>query len=399
MDFNIEDYSLLDDTGPEKIISINNPSVGLNGVLVIDNSVYGIPAGGIRLAPDITIDEIIRLSRAMSLKFCAYRLKIGGAKAGICGDPLDIEKKGILLTAFADQIAPFITNDVYYPGPDMGTDDNDLLKMFQVMGVPNLAPKPIGLKKLGVPVEELFTGFGVVDCLETIYNNLDKLTEIKQDKNKKLKVILEGFGKVGTAIAVALKNLNFTLTGVSTLKGAIFDEEGLNIEDLLKLKLQHGDNLVNQYESKNILKISKERLIELSSEFQTDFIIPGARPDVINKSNVDKIKAIAVVPAANIPYEKGTTEVLRERGIIAFPDFVANAGEILAILVNKVAKNADEIFEFVKTKITEKTFEVIQGATQANISPYNFAVEDAMNELKKKQKRKKNSLEKINKRY
>ena len=193
--------------------------------------------------------------------------------------------------------------------------------------------------------------------------------------------------------------MNFTLTGVSTLKGAIFDEEGLNIEDLLKLKLQHGDNLVNQYESKNILKISKERLIELSSEFQTDFIIPGARPDVINKSNVDKIKAIAVVPAANIPYEKGTTEVLRERGIIAFPDFVANAGEILAILVNKVAKNADEIFEFVKTKITEKTFEVIQGATQANISPYNFAVEDAMNELKKKQKRKKNSLEKINKRY
>jgi glutamate dehydrogenase/leucine dehydrogenase len=105
------------------------------------------------------------------------------------------------------------------------------------------------------------------------------------------------------------------------------------------------------------------------------------------------------VPAANIPYEKGTTEVLRERGIIAFPDFVVNAGEILALLVNKVAKNADEIFRFVKTKITEKTFEVIHGATQDNIAPYDFAVNDAMNELKKKQKRKKISLEKLNKRY
>ncbi|MHA1194257.1 MAG: hypothetical protein ACTSP9_18580, partial [Promethearchaeota archaeon] len=197
----------------------------------------------------------------------------------------------------------------------------------------------------------------------------------------------------------ALKDLNFTLTGVSTLNGAIFDEEGLNIDDLLRLKLQHGDDLVNQYESKNLQKISKERLFELTSEYQTDFIIPGARPDVINNKNIDKIDAIALIPAANIPYEKGTTEVLRERGIIAFPDFVANAGEVLAILVNKVAKNADEIFDFVKTKITEKTFEVIQGAAQGNISPYDFAVEDAMNELKKKQKRKKNSLEKKNKRY
>jgi len=399
MDFNIRDYSLLDDIGPEKIISINSPAVGLNGVLVIDNSVYGIPAGGIRLAPDITIDEMIRLSRAMSLKFCAYRLKIGGAKAGICGDPSNMENKGILITAFADQIAPFITNDVYYPGPDMGTDDNDLLKMFKVMGVPNLAPKPIGLKKFGVPVEELFTGQGVVDCLDTVYNNLDRLTEIKQDKHKKPRVILEGFGKVGTAIVIALKNLNFTLTGVSTLKGAIFEEEGLNVEDLLKLKHQYGDDLVNHYESKNLVRIAKERLFDLSSEYQTDFIIPGARPDVINKSNVDKINAIAIVPAANIPYGKGTTEILRERGIIAFPDFVVNAGEVLAILVNKVAKNADEIFNFIKTKITEKTFEVIQGAAQDKISPYKFAVNDAMNELKKKQKRKKKLLEKINQRY
>ncbi|MHA1823380.1 MAG: hypothetical protein ACTSXM_05925, partial [Promethearchaeota archaeon] len=298
-----------------------------------------------------------------------------------------------------DQIAPFIKSDVYYPGPDMGTNDNDLLKMFKVMGVPNLAPKPIGLKKLGVPVEELFTGYGVVNCLETIYDNLEKLTKIKRNTSSKPKVILEGFGKVGTAIAIALKDLNFTLTGVSTLNGAIFDEDGLNIESILRLKLQHGDDLVNQYESKNLQKISKEKLFKLSSEYQTDFIIPGARPDVINKKNIDKIDAIAIVPAANIPYEKGTTEILRERGIIAFPDFVANAGEVLAILVNKVAKNADEIFEFVKTKITEKTFEVIQGAAQSNISPYNFAGEDAMNELKKKQKRKKNSLEKMNKRY
>lgn len=399
MDFNIKDKSLLDDIGPEKIILIKNPTVDLNGILVIDNSTYGIPAGGVRLAPDITVDEMIRLSRAMSLKFCAYRLKIGGAKAGIWGDPIDMEKKGILLTSFADQIAAFIKNDLYYPGPDMGTDDSDLVKMFKIMGVPNLAPKPIGIKRLGVPVEELFTGYGVVYCLEVIYNNLDKLTGKQIDRNKNPTVILEGFGKVGTALAMSLDEMGFQLNGISTINGAIFDEDGLDINELLKLKLQYGDELINQYESKNLMKIPKKKLFELSSEYPIDFIIPGARPDVINKSNIDKIEAIAIVPAANIPYEKGTIDVLMEKKIIPFPDFVANAGEVLAVLVNKVAKNADEIFTFIKAKITEKTFEVIQGANEQNISPYNFAVEDALKELKKKIKRKKNSLIKLDSRY
>lgn len=399
MDFNIQDYTLLDEIGPEKIIIIKNPSVGLNGVLVIDNSIYGIPAGGIRLAPDISMDEMIRLSRAMSLKFCAYRLKVGGAKAGIWCDPLDLNKKNILLTSFADSIATYIKNDVYYPGPDMGTDDDDLYKMFCVMGVPNLAPKKIGFKKNGIPVEELFTGYGVVNCLDVIYNNREKLTSIQRDTSKKPNILLEGFGKVGTSIAMSLDELGFKLTGVSTINGAIFDEDGLDIKNLIELKLKYGDNLVNHYESKDLVHIEKEKLFELSSDYRTDFIIPGARPDVINKKNIDKLEAIAIVPAANIPYESGITNTLKEKNIIAFPDFITNAGEVLAILVNKVAKNADEIFNFVKTKITEKTFEVIQSASENNLSPYDYAVDDALTELKKKLKRKVNSLEKLNKRY
>ena len=399
MDFAIKDYSLLDDIGPEKIIIIKNPSTDLNAALVIDNSVYGIPAGGVRLAPDISLDEMIRLSRAMSLKFCAYRLKLGGAKAGIWGDPRDKKKKEILLTSFAKATEPFIKNDMYYPGPDMGTDDDDLLKMFSVMGVPNLAPKKIGMVKIGVPVEELFTGYGVVYCLEVIYSNLEKLTKKKFDTSKKPKIILEGFGKVGTAVAMSLKELNFTLTGVSTINGAIFDEGGLNIEELLKLKLAYGDDLVNQYTSKNHIQIPKEKLFELSSEYPTDFIIPGARPDVINKKNIDKINALAIIPAANIPYETDSTDILKEKGIIAFPDFIANAGEVLAILINKVAKNADEIFDYIKSKISGKTFEVIKSAVEENISSYDYAVADALNELKKKLKRKKNLIEKLNKRY
>ena len=399
MSFDIKDYSLFDDIGPEKIVFLNNPAIEMKAVLVIDNSAYGTPAGGVRLDPDLTVDEMIRLARAMTLKFCSYKVPAGGAKAGIWGNPLDNEKKDIFLTSFADSIEAFIKNYLYYPGPDMGTDDNDLLKIFNIVGLPNLAPKKIGLFKNGVPVEELFTGYGVVYCLEAIYNNLEKLTEKRIEKTRKPRVILEGFGKVGTALAMSLNELGYKLIGVSTINGAIFDEDGLDVEELLKLKLKYGDELVNHYESKNLIKIPKEKLFALSSEYPTEFIIPGARPDVINKDNIDKVEAISIVPAANIPYGKGIVETLKEKNVIAFPDFLSNAGEVLAIYIGKAAKNADQIFEYIKSKITEKTMEVIQNSIEMNISTYQYAVNNALRTLQAKLKRKTKRLEKLNKKY
>ncbi|MFX1575476.1 MAG: Glu/Leu/Phe/Val dehydrogenase dimerization domain-containing protein [Promethearchaeota archaeon] len=394
---NFENFS--EENGPEKIIFLNNPTFNMKAVLVIDNSVYGTPAGGVRLAPDITVDEMVRLARAMTLKFCTYKVPAGGAKAGIWGNPLEIEKKNILLTSFADSIQSYIQNYLYYPGPDMGTNDNDLLKIFNIVGLPNLAPKKIGLLKHGLPVEELFTGYGVAYCLESIYENLEKLIEKKIQKPQKPRVMLEGFGKVGTALAMNLNELRFKITGVSTLNGAIFDEDGLNVQELLKLKSSYGDDFVNQYESKNFIKISKEKLFELSSEYPTEFIIPGARPDVISKDNIDKIEALAIVPAANIPYEKGITEKLKEKRIIAFPDFVSNAGEVLALYVGKAAKNSEEIFSYINSKITEKTIEIIQGSVEMEISLYKFAVNEALKVLRAKMNRRIKRLEKLNKKY
>jgi glutamate dehydrogenase (NAD(P)+) len=399
MDFDIHDYSLFDEIGPEKIICLNNPIVDMKAVIVIDNSFYGTSAGGLRLAPDITVDEMIRLARAMTLKFGSYKIPTGGAKAGIWGDPRDLEKKSILLTSFAESIEPFIKNYIYYPGPDMGTDDNDLLKIFNIVKLPNLAPKKIRLYKDGVPVEELFTGYGVVYCLEVIYQNLEKITSMKVEHTQKPRVLLEGFGKVGTALAMSLQELGFNLMGISTLNGAIYDEDGLNVEKLLDLKSTYGDELVNHYESKNLIRVPKEKLFDLSSEYPIEFIIPGARPDIINKNNIDRIEAISIVPAANIPYEKGIMESLKEKNIIAFPDFVVNAGEVLAIYIGKAAKNVDEIFEYIKSKITEKTLEVIRGSVENKISVYDYAVESALRDVKKKIQRKKNSLEKLNQKF
>lgn len=399
VNYNIQDSRLIDDIGPEKIISIRNPKIGLESVLVIDNSAYGIPAGGVRLAPDITVDEMVRLARAMSLKFASYQMKIGGAKAGIWADPADKEKKELLITAFGKAIGKYITDDIYYPGPDMNTTDEDMLKIFNVIGAPELAPNPLEMEKKGVPVEVLFTGYGVIYCLDAIHKNYAKFYNPSKELRERPKIILEGFGKVGTGIAMSLEELGYKLVGLSTLEGAIYDDKGLDLQRLLDLRNEYGDDVVNEYESDNLVQIEREKLFELSSEYSVDYIIPGARPDVINKTNINKIKAKAIVPAANIPYERDIIPKLEEKNIIPFPDFVANAGEILAILVNKVAKNANEIFEYIRKKITTKTVDVLRGAKEENTSEYNFAKQFALKELEKKLRRNKRKIEKLNKRY
>ena len=129
----------------------------MKGFLVIDNSAYGVPAGGIRFAQNITLNEMTRLARAMSLKFCTYGFPTGGAKSGLIGNPFD-NSRDLLITSFALSLAPFIKEKIYYPGPDMGTYDSDLERIFKIAGTPELVPRKIGLMKNDIPIEELFTG-------------------------------------------------------------------------------------------------------------------------------------------------------------------------------------------------------------------------------------------------
>ncbi len=105
--FEIEKDVIEDDIGPEKIVFLKNPDLNMMALLVIDNSAYGVPAGGIRFAQNITLDEMIRLARAMTMKFCTFNIPTGGAKAGIIGDPLD-KDRGLKLTAFAEAISPLL---------------------------------------------------------------------------------------------------------------------------------------------------------------------------------------------------------------------------------------------------------------------------------------------------
>ena len=110
-----------DELGPAKVLFVRDPAVDLEGFVVVDNVACGPAIGGIRMAPDVTIEEVARLARAMTFKNAAAGLAHGGGKAGIVGDPaLPAPAKERLVRAFGRAIRA-VTD--YIPGPDMGTDE------------------------------------------------------------------------------------------------------------------------------------------------------------------------------------------------------------------------------------------------------------------------------------
>jgi len=257
-----DNFLLEDNLKPEQILLLNDESVNLTAFLVIDNTIFGIPSGGVRFAPDLTLNEVVRLARAMTLKCAIFNIPSGGAKAGIIGNP-NSQIKDLLITSFADMISPYIKHDIYYPGTDMGTVYSDLEKIFKVAKVEQWLNENIKLERNGHIILDHFTGYGVVLCLDTLYKETNSL----KNSISAPKVILEGFGKVGNSVALCLKEFGYKLLGLSTIKGAIFDEDGLDIDKLLKLRIQYGDDSVNKYNSNNLIKVEKEKLFELSSEY------------------------------------------------------------------------------------------------------------------------------------
>ena len=354
--------NFLDEIGPEKVIHFYNSNAQMKAVLVIDNSVMGVPAGGIRMLPNITLDEMIRLARMMTYKFISYGLPMGGAKSGIWADP-NAADRAACINAYAFEISPHIQNNLYHPGPDMGTTAHDVAKILKICHREDLLPQILGETKFGLSIEETYTGYGVLAAVEAVL-------ESKNDKIKGKKIALEGFGKVGSAIALFLKETAAKLVAVSTIQGTIFDEEGLDISKLIDLKSKYGDKLINHYQTQTAEHLPKEKLFQLP----VDILIPGARPDVINKQNIDSIQANFIVPAANIPFAPEIIPTLDELNIQVIPDFIANAGEILASAARFRTSNPDEIYATLKHEIRSKAAKIITIAQEQKISIYTAAL-------------------------
>ena len=290
------------------------------GFVVFDLPGVPLSAGGTRLAPDVSVAEVAVLARSMTYKFAALGQRVGGAKAGVRGDPADRAGKAALMARFCAEVRPLTDAGRFLTGPDMGTAEED----FAPLRERRAAPAAMRAVVAGVPFEDLLTGYGVAVAAETV---------LRRSRNGAQRptgwdghsVAIEGFGKVGGGVAREVSRRGGQVVAVSTVAGSVADPSGLDVERLLELRRAHGDACVLRY-GRPVMPPQR-----LFTEVNADVLVPGTRPGTIGGRTAGSLppSVRVVAPAANAPYTAAGAEVLRRRGIVALPDFVCNAGAVI----------------------------------------------------------------------
>jgi glutamate dehydrogenase/leucine dehydrogenase len=308
------------------------------GFVVFDLPGAPLSAGGTRLAPDVSVAEVALLARAMTYKFAALGDRVGGAKAGVRGDPADHPGRAALMTRFCAEVRPLVNDGRFLTGPDMGTTEEDFAPLRERRAAPTAIQAVVG----GVPFEDVLTGYGVAVAADVA------LIAQSGWGWEGRSVAIEGFGKVGGGVAREVVRRGGRVAAVSTVAGYVADPAGLDVEVLLALRRAHGDDCVRRY----------GRPIgpppELFTTLDADVLVPGTRPGMLDAQTAEALssRVQVIAPAANVPYTAPGAEVLRQRGIIALPDFVCNAGAVIGYRSPPDATPA-EVLSSVETRITE----------------------------------------------
>jgi glutamate dehydrogenase (NAD(P)+) len=340
-----------DDAPPARVIEIREPAVGLDAVVVIDHELFPISAGGTRMVPDPTADEIARLARAMTWKLAVCGVPYAGAKAGIRFDGGD---RAALLDAYLARVGEW--QDFFLTGPDMGTHPKDFLALE-----PPGDSAPVWARAHdGMGMDDLAVGHGIKAAAEVALERLGRSFE-------GARVAIEGFGKAGAGSARVCARAGARVVAVSTISGALIDSTGLDVDELLELRNLHGDAFVAHG---TVPAQARERLFEV----ECDVLVPGARPDVLTPKSAPSLRCAAIVPAANAPYAPGTAEALRGRGILALPDFVSNAGGIHLYEAPECQEDSERCLAAVERLIRETTERVLAESEAGGVTPTEAAL-------------------------
>ncbi|WP_246843457.1 Glu/Leu/Phe/Val dehydrogenase [Allokutzneria sp. NRRL B-24872] len=307
-------FELIDEWGPEKVVVVSDSRTGMRGALVIDNTARGMGKGGTRMSPTVSVAEVARLARVMTWKWAGVDLFYGGAKAGIRFDPASPDKEAAL-RAFVRRLSNEVPRE-YVLGLDMGLTERDAAIVQDELGDRGAAvgtPAELG----GVPYDELgVTGFGVAEtaCAASAVIGVSLAGA---------RVSIQGFGAVGWAAAKRFAELGASVVAVSTVEGVLHDPSGLDVARLLELRAVDGDAVVRSYGG-SVLAPGEELLVD------AEVLVPAAVQDVLSEELAGQVKARLVVEGANLPTTPAAQRVLAERGIAVVPDFVANAGGVVA---------------------------------------------------------------------
>lgn len=340
-----------DDIGPAKIVQLYAPQIPFRAVVVIDNTARGPAIGGVRVSPEVNVEEVYRLARTMTFKSAVADLPHGGAKSGIIADPGDPKIERIF-RIFARLIGGMTE---YIPAPDMGCNEEAMAWIHDEIGRVAGLPEEIG----GLPLDRLgATGYGLAECAEIACDHAGL-------KFPGARVAIQGYGSVGKAAARFLAGRGALIVAASDVRGAVHSPGGLSVEKLAAAVESAGT--VAACGGGKV--IGREELFAVDC----DILIPAAIPDAIHEGNAGQIKARLILEGANIPATPKAERMLAERGVLIVPDFIANAGGLIMAAMEVARKREGEAFAAIGEKIRANTGRVLEKAEKEKILPREAA--------------------------
>ncbi len=369
IEFTSQDVELLhrlgiqvDNLGPRLVVCMwdETSALEIGGYLVVDNVAMGLPAmGGIRMLPDITPAIIHNLARGMTMKNAAADLPFGGGKAGIVASasrsPSDHRE---VVRGFARLLRPYVR--LYNPGPDVGTNDQDMKTIAIENGLDAALSKPVEMG--GNRIDELGAAAGgVVTALKTLREQMPRLRALAQFRNleipawKDATVIVQGFGAVGANVARFLweEETGPRIIGISDASGYLYCADGLDVGLLLALRgksalvakpyfLAHPDALVDDCAAlkfssarDDLLRESAFALVPAAPQANYLDVDESSRPSM----TVDKMGKWSVIvegantyapdPRRRAARRRMERRVYQERGTLIATDYLVNSGGVI----------------------------------------------------------------------
>ena len=289
--------------------------------------------GGIRFSMAVNQDEVMALAALMTYKCAIVNVPFGGAKGGIKISPRSLSTYELekITRRYTSELVKknFIGPGIDVPAPDYGTGEREMawivdtyqsLKPGEIDAAGCVTGKPISLG--GVRGRKEATGLGVffgvreVCLMEDVMKKQGLTVGIA---NKK--VVVQGLGNVGYHSAKFFRENGAVVVSIAEFEGAIFNEAGLNEEDVFQHRNKTGSIL--NFPGATNLKQSGDAL-----ELDCDILIPAALENVIDGNNAPRIKAKIIGEAANGPLTPEADDILAAKGILVIPDMYLNAGGV-----------------------------------------------------------------------
>jgi len=391
---------------PEIIFQWQDSQTDAKGWVVINSLRGGAAGGGTRMRVGLDLHEVTSLAKTMEVKFTVSGPPIGGAKSGINFDPNDPRKQEVL-NRWYSAITPLLKH-YYGTGGDLNIDEiNEVIPITEDCGVwhpqegvfnghyqPRESQKinRIGQLRQGVlktiesknytpdierkfVVADMITGYGVSESVKHYY-------QIYGGELKNKRVIIQGWGNVGSAAAYYIAQNGAKIIGIIDRDGGLINEKGFSFEEIKKLFLNKNGNAIN---FKNMLSFEEinNRIWNLKSEI----FLPCAASRLITKGQVEKMlkSGIEVIaPGANVPFADeeiffGPISDYTDQNTSLIPDFISNCGmaRVFAYLMGNDLETIEDESIFKDTSETiknalENVFE--KNSNSKNISKTAFEI-------------------------